>query len=167
MSNQIFFLLQSILRYFPFKLGLYLRRTLYRPFFKKLGRGVRIFDAVVIKYPDQIEIGDYVTINQFCYVVGLGGLSIGDNVMMGAGSKIATTKHNFQAVDVPMAKQGLSLEKIIIADDVWMGFNTVILGGSEINKGCIVAANSVVNSKSFETYSIIGGVPANIIGKRN
>ena len=165
-KNRIFFLLQSILRYFPFQLGIFLRRVLYKPFFKKFGKNIKIFDAVVIKYPDEIELGDTLTINQFCYIVGKGGLSIGDNVLMGAGTKITTSKHNFQNSEVPIAQQGIGYDSIFIAGDVWFGFNTVVLGGSYIGEGCVLAANCVVNSKRFEAYSIIGGVPAKEIGKR-
>ena len=146
-KNRIFFLLQSILRYFPFQLGIFLRRVLYKPFFKKFGKNIKIFDAVVIKYPDEIELGDTLTINQFCYIVGKGGLSIGDNVLMGAGTKITTSKHNFQNSEVPIAQQGIGYDSIFIAGDVWFGFNTVVLGGSYIGEGCVLAANCVVNSK--------------------
>ena len=167
MKNKFFFFLQSILRYLPFQLGILLRRIVYRPFFKNLGNNVRIFDSVVIKYPDDISLGDNVTINQFCYIVGKDGLSIGDNAMIGAGTKIATSTHNFENIDTPMLKQGLSFNRIIIEDDVWTGFNAVILGGAVIRKGTIVAANSVVNSKEFEEYSILGGVPAKLLRTRN
>lgn len=124
---------------------------------------MRIFDAVVIKYPNEIELGDNATVNQFSYVVGMGGLFIGKNAMLGAGTKIATTTHNYDNVDEPMAKQGLAFSKIIIEDDVWTGFNVVILGGSVIKKGSVIAANTVINSKEFEAYSVIGGVPGKLI----
>ena len=150
----------------PFKLGIYLRRIIYKPFFKGFGRNIRIMDAVVIKYPDEISIGDNVTINQFCYILGLGGLSIGNDVMMGSGAKITTTIHNSRKTDIPMLCQGLTSDSIIIGDDIWIGFNVVILGGSNIQKGSILAANTVVNSKIFEPFSIIAGVPAKVIGKR-
>lgn len=166
MSNKIFFFLQSVLRYLPFKLGIYLRRVIYRPFFKKLGKNVRIFDSVVIKYPNDIELGDHTTINQFCYVVGKGSLKIGCNVMIGAGTKIATSSHNYEDTATPMSEQGISTAPISIGNDVWFGFNSVVLGGSTVGDSCIVAANAVVNSVSFDAYSIIGGVPAKLIRKR-
>lgn len=128
---------------------------------------MRIFDAVVIKYPNAIELGDNVTINQFCYIAGLGGLSIGDDVMIGAGSKIATSKHNYENIDKPMAQQGISVSPISIASDVWFGFNVVVLGGSKIAKGSILAANTVITQPFEEPYSIIGGLPGKVIGKRN
>ncbi len=132
-----------------------------------MGSNVRIMDAVVIKYPDETELGDNVTINQFCYLVGKAGLSIGDNCMIGAGTKMTTSGHNFTDISLPMLQQGISFKAIEVEDDVWMGFNVVVLGGVRVRKGCILAAGTVVHSGAFEAYSILGGVPAKVIGTRN
>lgn len=54
---------------------------------------------------------------------------------------------------------------IIIGHDVWIGGNSLILSGSEIGTGAVIAAGSLVNSK-IEPYSIVGGNPAKLIKKR-
>ncbi|MGV5001027.1 CatB-related O-acetyltransferase [Shewanella xiamenensis] len=54
---------------------------------------------------------------------------------------------------------------IKIDDDVWIGFNSIILSGVHIGRGSIVAAGSVV-TKSFPPYSVIGGNPAKFIKER-
>ena len=36
-------------------------------------------------------------------------------------------------------------DSIILQEDIWLGFNAVILGGATIEKGCIVAAGAVVS----------------------
>lgn len=166
LSSKVFFLLQSIFRYFPFKLGIYLRRVIYKPFFKTLGKNVRIMDAVVIKYPGEIELGNNLTINQFCYIVGKGGLVIGNDVMIGAGTKITTTTHITSSPNIPMVQQGIACEPIVIGNDIWLGFNAVVLGGSTIGDSSIVAANCVINGGSFDEFTIIGGVPARVLGTR-
>ena len=166
MQNKIFFLIQAVLRYFPFKLGIWFRNFLYPGFFKSYGKNVRIFDAVVIKFPNEIELGNHVTINQFCYIVGKGGLRIGNDVMIGAGSKITTTSHDFNDTNQPMSRQGISCIPILLEDDIWLGFNVVIVGGAIIRKGSILAAGSVVTGKEYPAYSILGGVPASIIRNR-
>lgn len=56
-------------------------------------------------------------------------------------------------------------EPITIGADSWLGANSVILPGVSLGKGTVVGANSVV-TKSFPDYSILGGVPARIIGSR-
>jgi acetyltransferase-like isoleucine patch superfamily enzyme len=52
-----------------------------------------------------------------------------------------------------------------IADDVWIGAGVRILDGVAIATGCIVAAGAVV-TESFDSGSIIGGVPARRIKYR-
>lgn len=55
--------------------------------------------------------------------------------------------------------------KIIVEDDVWIGYGAIILSGVTIGRGSVVAAGSIV-TKSIPRYSIVGGVPAKVIGKR-
>lgn len=55
--------------------------------------------------------------------------------------------------------------KVIIEDDVWIGFGAIIMSGVKISKGSIVAAGSVV-TKDITAYSIVGGNPAKLIKMR-
>jgi len=166
MKNKLFFLIQALLRYFPYKLGIWLRNLFYPTFFKSYGKHVRIFDSIVIKFPNDIEIGDHVTINQFCYIVGKGGLNIGNDVMIGAGTKITTTSHDFEDIIKPMSQQKITCLPILLEDDIWLGFNVIVMGGANIGKGSILAAGSVVLGKTYPPFSILGGVPASIIRSR-
>jgi virginiamycin A acetyltransferase len=52
-----------------------------------------------------------------------------------------------------------------IGNDVWIGFNSIIMPGIKIGDGAIIGANSTV-TKSVEPYSIVGGNPAKEIKKR-
>lgn len=130
-----------------------------------MGRRVSIHQGVIIKYPNEIEVGDYVTFNHYCYIVGKGGLKIGNHGMFGAGVKLVTSTHGFNSMDVSMREQKITYKPISIGNDTWFGFNAVVLGGSDIHNGCIVGANALVN-KEFEPFSIVGGVPAKLIKKR-
>ena len=53
----------------------------------------------------------------------------------------------------------------VIQNDVWIGYNSLIMPGIKIGNGSIIASNSVV-IKDVEPYSIVGGNPAKLIRKR-
>ena len=50
----------------------------------------------------------------------------------------------------------------IFGNDVWIGNNAVILTGLKIPDGCIIGANSIINT-DLPPYSIVQGVPGKII----
>ncbi len=54
---------------------------------------------------------------------------------------------------------------IVIGNDVWIGYDAVIMAGVRIGDGAIVGTRAVV-TKNVEPYSIVGGVPAKEIRKR-
>lgn len=54
---------------------------------------------------------------------------------------------------------------IVIGNDVWIGYEAVILSGVKIGDGAIVGARAVV-TKDVPPYTIVGGVPAKPIRKR-
>lgn len=91
----------------------------------------------------------------------LGGkIILGDDVLMGPDVVIMATSHAHEKVDIPINKQGAAGEaKVSIVNDVWIGTRVIILPGVKIGNHSIVASGSVV-TKSFDDYSIIGGVPA-------
>lgn len=54
---------------------------------------------------------------------------------------------------------------IVIGNDVWIGFEAVILGGVTVGDGAVIGARAVV-TKDVPPYTIVGGVPAKPIRKR-
>lgn len=54
---------------------------------------------------------------------------------------------------------------ITLGNDVWVGFEAVILSGVTIGDGAIIGARAVV-TKDVEPYTIVGGVPARVIRRR-
>lgn len=56
-------------------------------------------------------------------------------------------------------------QKVCIANDVWIGMKSTIMGGVRVGNGAIVAAHSVV-TKDVPPYAVVGGVPAKIIKYR-
>lgn len=54
---------------------------------------------------------------------------------------------------------------IVIGNDVWIGYEAVIMAGVTIGDGAVIASRAVV-TKDVPPYSIVGGVPAKIIRRR-
>jgi len=54
---------------------------------------------------------------------------------------------------------------IIIGNDVWIGYEAVIMSGVHIGNGAIIGTRAVV-TKDVEPYTIVGGIPARQIRKR-
>jgi len=139
----------------------YLSRVLnIMPYDKKskVEYGVYISDA------RKLKIGKHVRINE--NVLLQGKIRIGDYVMLAPNISIYSKTHLYDDINIPMVLAGESeTQEVIIENNVWVGINTVILPGVRIGEGSIVGANSVVN-KDIEPFSIVGGVPAKLIRKR-
>jgi maltose O-acetyltransferase len=110
-----------------------------------------------------ISIGNGSGLGVNCLVHG--PLEIGENVMMGPDVVILTHTHNYNRTDVPMCKQGSSVEKVTIGNDVWIGDSVMILPGTQIGNGVVIGGGSVVRG-IIPDYAIVTGNPAQISGFR-
>lgn len=103
--------------------------------------------------------------NEGCIFNCEGGLTIGNNVIIGPHVCINTSNHNFTNSELPIRLQGWTNDAVNIEDDVWIGANAVILPGVTIGKGAVIGAASVV-TKSIPAYSVAVGNPAHVIRER-
>lgn len=79
---------------------------------------------------------------------------------------IYAENHVVERADISLKDQGIIREFVKIEDDCWIAANSVILAGVTIGRGTVIAAGSVV-TKDVPPYSIVAGVPAKVIKKRN
>ncbi len=140
-----------------------LRGVLLKPFFKRCGKNLQIATGVQILNPHRIEIGDDVFIGYHCWINGLGGLVIEDEVMLGPFVVVATLQHNFVAGSVRYG--GETAKPVSIGRGSWVAAHACIAGGLRIGKGCLVAAGSVV-TKDIPDHVVVGGVPASVLRHR-
>lgn len=131
--------------------------------FVQIGKGCLVEPYVNFGKGKNIQIGNMCQINERVYIQSG---KIGNYVLIAPNTSILGMFHNYASVDIPMALQGITREiPPVIEDDVWIGRNVVIMPGVFIGKGSIIGANAVV-TKDVEPYSIVGGVPAKLIRKR-
>lgn len=114
-----------------------------------------------------IVIGMDCVINSGCVLYTGNGISIGNNVAIAANCTLAPTNHEFKSKNTLIRNQGFKPSKggIIIEDDVWIGANCVLLDGTFLREGCVIAAGSIVKGE-IPSFSIYGGNPLRLLGIR-
>lgn len=74
----------------------------------------------------------------------------------------------FEQWDTPVSEVAAAWDNkgdIVVGNDVWIGYEAVILSGVHIGDGAVIGTRAVV-TKDVEPYTIVGGVPAKPIRKR-
>ena len=154
---------------YKFRCGYYISRSAIIQSKKNLimDKRAEMQDYVIIKGTrNKVEIGKNSLINPFTIIYSGSGVTIGENVMIGPHCMIASGNHGFKQTKIPMRfAKDISSGPIIIGDDVWIGANSVITDGVKIGYEAVIAAGSVVTN-DVKPWSIVGGVPAKVIGNR-
>jgi acetyltransferase-like isoleucine patch superfamily enzyme len=137
----------------------------------KVGSKCILEDDIYFKYDGWwkpgpcIEVGDEVFIGRGCEFNIQERLRVGNDCLIASGCKFIDHDHGMSVDDGPMRTLPCPAAEINVEDDVWIGFNAVVLKGVTIGRGAVVAAGAVVN-KSVPPYEIWGGIPARRIGSR-
>lgn len=128
-----------------------------------VGRDCELEPGIDIGFRPVLHIGDRCQINQN---TSIKSARIGNDVMIAPGVVLLDRQHNFCRTDIPMTQQGdTSRQLTVIADDVWIGQNVIVMPGITIGTGVIIGAGSVV-TKDIPDWSVAAGVPAKIIRYR-
>jgi len=150
----------------PSYVGQRLRMRFYRKWLKSIGEGGKFHDQVYIRNPNKFSMGSGCHIGYGVRIQAGGGLTFGDNVLLGPGVSIWTSNHRFEDPDTPITDQGQEFKPVVIEDDVWLGANSFIMPGTHLGKGSVVSAGAVVGGKRYKDFSILAGNPARVIGFR-
>ena len=127
----------------------------------KIGNKVGLYRGFEVRRPSKLQIGNSTIIGHGALLDARMGLTIGNNVNLSNEVMIWTLHHDYNSPD--FAQIG---KPVIIEDYVWICSRAIILPGVIIGKGAVVAACAVV-SRDVEPYTVVGGVPAKPIAKRN
>lgn len=117
---------------------------------------------LICTQPDGIKIGDRVMISWKCTLIDSDSHSLDPDVR---ASDAYNWKVGADSGQLGAFKDwsGVRSEPIVIEDDAWIGFESVIMKGVRIGKGAVVASRSVV-TKNVPPYNIVAGSPARFVG---
>jgi maltose O-acetyltransferase len=112
----------------------------------KHGTGVTIWDGVHIDHPSKLTVGNRVSINRGTVLAATGGITIGDDVLIGPSVTIYSQNHRFEVSDKPFNVQGYDRSPVVIGSNVWIAANVTILPGVTIGDDVVIGAGSVITS---------------------
>lgn len=124
----------------------------------------------------EITIGDFCYIGENSYIWSASSIKIGNRVLIAHNVNIhdnishpldAKKRHDDYKRILGLLKSDIKTtdlrsRPILIKDDVWIGFNSIILKGVTIGEGAVIGAGSVV-TKDVPDYAVVAGNPAKII----
>ncbi len=110
--------------------------------------------------PQNIVIGQDSIIGDHAFLDGRDKLVIGDHVDIASEVRIYNSEHDLASSDFHAI-----LAPVVIGDYVFIGPRVTIMPGVKISRGAVVAGGAIV-TKDVPEFTIVGGVPAKIIGER-
>lgn len=120
----------------------------------------RLYAGFHIRNPKGITLGDGVSVGPRVLLDGRMGLTIEEGAVIGYGAIIWTLNHDYN--DINFCGKGAP---VVIGKRAWVCSNSITLPGVTIGEGAVVASGAVV-TKDVEPYTVVGGVPAKVIGHR-
>ena len=131
------------------------RKILYICCGIRIGNSSRIMMKVKIYSPHKISIGKRTIINEYSYLDGRGGITIGDDVTIATYAKLVTGSHNIDSDYFEYNSKPICIESnsSVFSD-------ALILGGAILHSGCVIGAKSLVRSGEYEKNGIYAGNPA-------
>ncbi|MDR1434771.1 CatB-related O-acetyltransferase [Candidatus Endomicrobiellum devescovinae] len=120
---------------------------------------------VIYHYPDLNN--DKLIIGKFCSIAN------GVKFLFNAGNHSSSSLANFPfAIFEDLFNLGLDVTTawnnkgdIVIGNDVWIGYDALIMSGVHIGDGAIIGSRAVV-TRDVKPYEVVGGIPAKVIKKR-
>lgn len=124
---------------------------------------VVIYSGAEIRNPTQLFIGKGTIIGDNAILDARAGITIGENVNFSSNVSIWTYQHDYR--DSYFACNTDHVGPVTIGNRAWIGPNVIILRNVTIGEGAVIAAGAVV-THDVPPYTLVGGIPAKVIGKR-
>ncbi len=126
----------------------------------KMTKNVRLYSGFSVREPKGLTIEDGVVVGPRVLLDARQGLTIRRNAVIAYDAIIWTLSHDYN--DINFSGKGAPVE---IGAYSWICSRAIVMPGVKIGEGAVVASGAVV-TKDVAPYTIVGGVPAKVIGTR-
>lgn len=136
------------------------REALLRDLLRHAGTGAFFEPRFRCEFGYNIWVGEGFYANFDCVMLDGGGITIGDQVLLGPRVGIYTTNH---ALDPAERAAGACIAKpVVIGNNVWIGGGVTINPGVTVGDGAVIGSGSVVTS-DIPARTVAAGVSARVI----
>ena len=136
------------------------KEYIIKKLFSKIGNDFFITAPFYCDYGFNIEAGNNFYVNYNCVILDCAKVKFGDNVFIAPNCGFYTAGH---PLDIERRNSYIEYAyPITVGDNVWIGANTVIVGGVKIGSGVVIGAGSVV-VKDIPDNVLAFGNPCKVI----
>jgi acetyltransferase-like isoleucine patch superfamily enzyme len=126
---------------------------------QELDPSVRVLPPLHTDGGRNLRFGRNVFVNHGCTAMDLGGIDIGDDVMVGPNVQLISSGH---PLDPATRRSQITTGPIRIGRGAWIAAGATILQGVTVGDDAVVAAGAVV-TKDVAPRTLVAGVPARMI----
>lgn len=123
----------------------------------------------------EINIGKFVVL-QGTNIICNKSIIIKDHCMLSWGSVVTDSWINASTISIEVRRKLLDMaasdpnryleflepDPVVVEDNVWIGFKSVILPGVTLGRGCVVGSNSII-AEDVPPYAVVAGNPSRLI----
>ena len=164
-SELIFLCLYGLVKYLPTPVGDVFRYAVLKLFAPGV-RTIWIHEGVTIRNPGGLRVGRGTSLNEYVFINGFGGVSIGERVAVGARCMFASFEHSFRGSGKSVFELPTENRPIVVEDDVYFGYGVIVRGGVTIGRGAVIGAGAVV-TRDIPAGAVASGCPARVTGYRS
>ena len=124
------------------------------------GKNIKFYSGFAVRSPQKLVIEDGVSIGPKVLLDARCGITIHKNAVIAYDAIIWSLNHDYN--DIHFCGKGAP---VTIGAFAWICSRSIILPGITIGEGAVVASGAIV-TKDVEPWTIVGGIPAKAIGKR-
>lgn len=159
-ARAVWLCVQGTLWRLAWKRVVFLRPLILRIFGAEVPFRCLISGSVRIHFPWLLRIGEHVAIADGVVFYNLGGVVIGDRVVISQNAYLCGGTHDYTLAGFPLLRK-----QIVIGDDVWIGAGAFVGPGVRVGHGAVVGACAVA-FKDVRSWTVVVGNPARVLRER-